>query len=107
MHEAETFAPPGARVFTGNADRPVDIEVVGSDLVFGHGYTYAIEILKLDVDNTCLVPGDFGPLACVVPLDPPLCISIWPVVRARVAAAAAPLPRESRRASLLTFRAYT
>ena len=91
------FVPSGTQVFKATDDRPVDIEVVGSDLVFGLGYTYAIEILKLDVHNKTLVSVDVCPLACVVPMQPQVLIAVWPVVKARRDAAAAPPPRERRR----------
>ena len=91
------FVPSGTQVFKATDDRPVDIEVVGSDLVFGLGYTYAIEILKLDIHNKTLVSVDFCPLACVVPMQPRVLIAVWPVVKARRDAAAAPPPRERRR----------
>ena len=66
--------------------------------MFAPGSNYAIEILKLDVDNSALVPLDFGPLACVVPLEPQILASIWQPVRIRSAAASAGPPRERRRA---------
>ena len=108
LHKFEpelSFVPPGTEVFSAGSaeDRPVDIEVVGSDLVFAPGYTYAIEILKLDVDNAALVPEHFGPLACVVSMDPPVFLSVWPVVRAARTAAAAPPPKPKERGSPLVL----
>ena len=95
------FVPPGSQVFKATDDRPVDIEVVGSDLVFAPGYTYAIEILEFDADNAALESVMFCPLACVVQTQPQVLLSVWPVVKARSDAAAAPLPRERRRNPLV------